>query len=108
MALRVVGQHVGRIEAHRLAVEEPAVELDREIALEPGGLVGEQREGNGVAVGEAELGEADQVVEDAFGHLDGDAALGGALHEGGAVALDQRGPRSCGSWRDGSGRPCRG
>ena len=69
MPLGVVGQDVGRVEPHRLVVEQGADELGRVVVLQPGRLVGEDGEGGGVALGEAVLGEAEQLLEDLLGGL---------------------------------------
>ena len=51
VTLAVVDEDVRRVEAHRLGVEERAEELGRVVGAQPGGLVGEQAEGGGVAFG---------------------------------------------------------
>ena len=63
----------GRVEAHRLGVEQRRAEHVRMPALQPAAGIGDQREGGGVALGKAVAAEALQLRE-------------GALGEGGLVA----------------------
>ena len=57
VAAGVPAQGVQGVEAHGLVVEEPDVVLDRVVVPEPGRLIGQQAEGGGVGLGEAELAE---------------------------------------------------
>ena len=66
-ALGLVDEGVGRIEAHRLLVEQRAQELRPIVDAQPGGLVGEQAEGGPVGLGEAEAREADHHRPHALG-----------------------------------------
>jgi hypothetical protein len=79
--LRLVGERVGRVEAHRLLVQERAEELGPVVDPQPGRLVGEQAEGGGVRLGEAEAGEADHLLEDVLRDLGLDAVPGRAREE---------------------------
>ena len=56
--LGLVDQRVGRVEAHRLLVEQRAQELRPVVLAQPGRLVGQQAEGRAVGLGEAEPREA--------------------------------------------------
>ncbi|MET3868693.1 hypothetical protein ABIC20_006002 [Methylobacterium radiotolerans] len=56
-------------------------ELDREVRLQVGSLVGQQRVGRRVALVEAVIGELGEQVEDLVGLGLGQAALGAALQE---------------------------
>ena len=60
----IADQHVRRVEAHRLVVEQRRVVLGRVVVPQPGRLVGQHGEGVGVALRKAELGEAQQLLED--------------------------------------------
>ncbi len=62
--LSVAHERRGRVEAHRLRVEERAEELGRVVAPQPRRLVGEQRERGRVRLREAEAREADELVVD--------------------------------------------
>ena len=57
---------VGRVEAHRLLVQQRAEELGAVVDAQPGRLVGEQAEGGAVGLGEAEAGEARDHLPDAL------------------------------------------
>jgi hypothetical protein len=59
---RVVHERGHRVEAHRLRVEQRAVERRRVVRLEPRRGVGDEREAPRVALGEAVVGEHPQVV----------------------------------------------
>src|ERR1700680_3123836 len=58
VALEVLDQHAGVVEAHRLVVEQAAAELDRMIELEPRGLVRRACEGGRMRPAEAVHGKA--------------------------------------------------
>ncbi len=62
--LRVAHERRGRVEAHRLLVQERAQELRRVVVAQPRRLVREEPERGGVRLREAEAGEADELVED--------------------------------------------
>ena len=78
-----------RVKAHRLLVQEPAEELGRIVVAQPCRLVGEQAERGGVRLREPEAREADERVEDAVGHLLGDALRDRALDEARPVRLER-------------------
>ena len=69
LALRLVRERVGGVEAHRLLVEQRAEELGPVVDAQPGRLVGEQPEGGAVRLGEAEAGEPDDHRVDPLGGL---------------------------------------
>ena len=77
VALGVVDQHLDRVEAHRLRVDQPDRELGRVEELEERRLVGGPGEGGGVALGEAEAREGGDAPEQLLGLLVGQA-VGGA------------------------------
>ena len=88
--LGLVGERVGRVEAHRLLVEQRAQELGAVVHAQPGRLVGEQAEGGAVRLGEAEAGEAGDHLPHPPGERLARADVGGgALDEAAAVALDR-------------------
>ena len=66
---RIAHQLRRRVEAHRLAVEQRAGEGRRLVALEPGGVVHQQREAQRVALGEAVFAEAQDLLVDALREL---------------------------------------
>ena len=66
-ALGLVDEGVGRVEAHRLLVEQRAQELGPVVDAQPGRLVGQQAEGGAVGLGEAEAREADDHRPHALG-----------------------------------------
>ena len=75
---------------HRVGVvlvagEQRREELDRVVALQVGGLVGEQAVRGGVAAVEAVAGELLHQVEDALGDLGVDLLLLGAVEEAGLL-----------------------
>ena len=74
-------QRVGRIEAHRLLVEQRAEKLGVVVHAQPGGLVGQQAEGSRVGLGKAEAGEAHDLAPDPLGRLGRGAALDRAGQE---------------------------
>ena len=61
-----------RPEPHRLPVQQRRGECSRIVVLEPRARVHEIGERDRVALGEAEVGEGDQLVEDLVGHVPGD------------------------------------
>ena len=63
MPLRVAHEGGGRIEAHRLLVQERAQELRGVVVTQPRRLVREEPERCRVRLREAESGEADELVE---------------------------------------------
>ncbi len=86
---RLVGEAVGRVEAHRLLVEQGAEELGAVVHAQPRRLVGEQAEGGAVRLGEAEAGEARDHLPHALGdRLVRAGVRGGAFDEAPVVALD--------------------
>ena len=88
--LRLVGEAVGWIEAHRLLVEQRAEELGAVVDAQPGGLIGEQAEGGAVRLGKAEAGEAGDHLPDPLRERLWRADVGGgALDEALAVTLDR-------------------
>ena len=89
-ALRLVGQRVGWVEAHRLLVEQRAEELRRVVDPQPGRLVGEQAEGGRVRLGEAEAGEALDLPPDPLRRLERDPVRPhGADQEAVVVLVDR-------------------
>jgi hypothetical protein len=64
-----VDQRIGRVEAHRLLVQERAEELRSVVDPKPGRLVGEQAKGDRVGLREPEPREAADLLEDALRHL---------------------------------------
>ena len=60
----VPAQGVQGIEAHGLVVEEGHVVLHRVVVAEPGRLIRQQAEGGGVGLGEAELAEGRDLLEE--------------------------------------------
>ena len=82
VALAVVDQHRGMVEAHRLGVEQGAEPVGGILEAQPGGLVDGPREGGGVRLAEAELGEAGDAPEELLGDvLAQTAVLRAAAHE---------------------------
>ena len=81
MPLRVVDQHLDRVEAHRLGVDQPDQELGRVEQLEERRLVGGPRERGRMALREAEAGERGDLAEQLLGHLDGHPGLAHAALE---------------------------
>jgi hypothetical protein len=73
VAARVLEQGVRRVEAHGLRVEQRADERRRVVALEVARGVGDERERGGVRLGEAVVGEALELLEDALALLAGEA-----------------------------------
>ena len=72
VALRVGHQALGGPEAERLGVQHRHQERRRVVDLEPRRAVDEVREGDRVALGEAEVGERRQRVEELVGRRAGD------------------------------------
>ena len=87
--LRVANEARGRVEAHRLRVQERAQELGRVVVAQPGRLVGEQPERGRVRLREAEAREGDELVVDLVRERVGDALAGRALDEAVAVGLER-------------------
>ena len=75
MALRVVDEHLDRVEAHRLGVDEPDQELGRVEQLEERRLVGGPRERRRVRLGEPEARERRDLAEQLLGVVLGHAGL---------------------------------
>jgi hypothetical protein len=71
VALRVLHQLAGRVEAQRLAVEHGGQELGRVVALDPAAVVDQQREADRVAFGEAVAGEALDLLDHALREVSG-------------------------------------
>ncbi len=65
--LGLVHERIGRVEAHRLLVQQRAQELRPVVDPQPGRLVGEQPEGGAVRLGEAEARESPDHREHALG-----------------------------------------
>ncbi len=96
MALGVVDQHLDRVEAHRLGVDQPDRELRRVEELEERRLVCGSGEGRGMALGEAERGEGGHLPEELLGLLIGQPVRGlAAVDETGVqlLHLAARAPR---------------
>ena len=87
--LRVANERRGRVEAHRLRVQERAQELRRVVVAEPRRLVREEPERGCVRLREAEAGEADELVEDRVCRLRVDALPGRAFDEPLAKRLER-------------------
>ena len=86
MTLRVLHQRAGRIEAHRLGIEQGAQKGGRFMALQPAAHVGDQRKGTGMAFGKAVAGKALELFEDASGKFGGIAPFHHAAHQ--ALTVD--------------------
>ncbi len=78
MTLRVVGQHLDRVEAHRLGVDQPSHELCRVEELQERALVRGARERGRVALVEAEAGEGRDPAKELLRLLAGQAVAGDA------------------------------
>ncbi len=87
--LRLVDERVGRVEAHRLLVQQRAEELGAVVDPQPGRLVGEQPERGRVRLREAEAGEALDLEPDPLGDLGRDPALPGPGDEALVVGADR-------------------
>ena len=87
--LGVADERGGRVEAHRLRVQERAEELGRVVAAQPRRLVGEQAERGGVRLREPEPGEADELVVDRVRRRLVDPVAEAALDEPGPERLDR-------------------
>src|SRR5205814_1250731 len=88
-ALPVADERRGRVEAHRLRVQERGEELGAVVVAQPRGLVGEQAERRGVRLREAEAGERDELVVDRVRGLLVDALRPGAGDEAVSVRLER-------------------
>ncbi len=88
-SLPVPDERRGRVEAHRLLVQQRAEELDRMMVPEPRGLVCEQPEGRRVRLRKAKTGEADELVVDEIRRLRVDALSPSTLDEAAAVSLER-------------------
>ena len=90
--LRFVNQRVGRIEPHRLLVEQRAQELGPVVLAQPRRLVGQQPERRAVRLGEAEAREARDHRPHALGQRFVDVGMPRhrSRHEAVAVGLDRR------------------
>src|SRR4029077_18899731 len=64
VTFRIAGYDSGRVEAHRLIVEERDVELGGVVELQMSGVIRGEREGGGVTLTETELGEGGDLAED--------------------------------------------
>ena len=69
MVARVAHDLGRRVEAHRLGVEQRRAEHVRMMAFEPGGGIGDQREGGRVAFREAVAAEALELAEGLLGEI---------------------------------------
>ena len=74
VAAGVADQRLGGVEAHRLVAQQPGQERRRVVQLEPRRRVDQQREAQRVRLGEAEVGERQDLHVDRVGQLAGDAA----------------------------------
>ena len=86
VAAGILQQAAGRIEAHRLGIEQRTSERGRLVALEPAAHVGDQRKRAGVAFRKAIVGKSLQLLEDPLGKRQGVAAFLHAVHQ--ALAVD--------------------
>jgi len=75
VALGVVGEHLDRVEAHRLGIDEAGQELGGIEQLQEGGLVGGAGERRRVALGKSKTSEGGDLPEQLLGHLLGHARL---------------------------------
>jgi hypothetical protein len=87
--LRVPDEGGGRVEAHRLRVQERAQELRGVVTAQPLRLVREQPERGRVRLREAEPREADELVEDEVRGLRVHAVRGSSGDEPAAVGLER-------------------
>ena len=78
---RVLDEGRGRVEAHRLGGQDCRVEVLGRVDFEPRGGIDDVRERKRVRLGEAEVGESLELVEDAFARGRVDAALGHPRHQ---------------------------
>ena len=79
MPLGVLHQRLGRVEAHRLGVQQRRAERGRVVQLQPGRGVDQEGEADRMALGEAEGRERLDLGEDVVGDRAGDAVGGHAL-----------------------------
>ena len=77
----VGGERLRRVEPHRLRAQQRREERTRVVQLEPRAGVDDQAEADGVALGEAEVGERLDAVVDVVGEVAGDAVPGHAVVE---------------------------
>jgi hypothetical protein len=91
--LRLVDQGVGRVEAHRLLIEQRRQELGAVVHAQPGRLVGQQPERGTMGLGEPEAREALDHRPHALGErlVDIVPARHRPRHEPVVVGLDRRG-----------------
>src|SRR5260370_38863797 len=87
MTSGVAEQHVRRVEAHRLIVEQRRVVLGAVVVPQPGRLIRQHGERIRVTLGEAELRERAQFVEHLTRLAWTDALLSRATEKAGAEAL---------------------
>ncbi len=76
VALGVLDEGVGTVEAHRLGVEQPGQVLGRIVVSEPGRHVDDVGEAHRVALGETETGEPLELLPDLVGCPTGDPVGG--------------------------------
>ena len=88
VALGVLDDGRGRVETHRLGVEQGADEDVGESALHPSGGVGDQCKAGRMALGESVLPEAADLLEHLLGKGGIDALGDHALHQSRTVTLD--------------------
>src|SRR5690606_10734833 len=86
VALGVGDDGGGGVEAHGLGVQEGAGEVSGVMRLLPGGGVDQEREGGGVGLREAVLGEALDLFEEGLAERGRDAVLGEAVEQALLVA----------------------
>ena len=86
VATGILQQAAGRIEAHRLGIEQRTDERGRLMALEPAAHVGDQCERAGMAFRKTIVGKSLQLLEDPLGKRQAVAAFLHAAHQ--ALAVD--------------------
>ena len=86
VAAGILQQAAGRIEAHRLGIEQRTNERGGLMALEPAAHVGDQRKRTGMAFRKTIVGKSLQLLEDPLGKRQAVAAFLHAAHQ--ALAVD--------------------
>ena len=87
VAARIVDEHFGRVEAHRLHVEDCRSKDGGKMALEIGRCVGQEREAGRMRFGETVVGESFEHMEELLGRSALDAVGDHAFHEFGVHRL---------------------
>ena len=92
-------QRLRGVEAHRLGVEQRRTERGGVVPLEPGAVVDQRREADGVALGEAEVREGQHPGEDRLRQLAGDAVGRHAARRTARAASPSSPPTAWSPWR---------